>query len=77
MKKVFAIGAFAALVLTGCAETDGNVSGAKEDGLNLTEYVYQYEGNDLHCVGYEPGYRAGLLTCDFVRYHNENGASNG
>jgi hypothetical protein len=73
MNKIFAIAAVV-LALAGCADAaDGKVSGEKEDALNLTEYVYQYEGNDLHCVGYEPGYRAGLLSCDFVRYHAENG----
>ena len=64
-----------ALVLSGCG--GGGPMGDSETGVAENDFkaiVIQYDGNDLHCVergGSSHGHYSGL-TCDWVRYHEEN-----
>lgn len=61
----------AALLLSGCGSGVPAVSADSSD--TIREQVFQYDGKPLHCVSMYSDSNAGVLDCDFVRYHNENG----
>lgn len=74
MKKKAILGLATAICTTGLLAGCGEPA---KRGDSLNETVETYMGHDLHCVVKNESLNAMVMSCDFVRYHNENGASNG
>ena len=71
MKRYAAIALVAAAFLAGC----GGAQTVDQQGnpVNVArEKIFLYQGKPLHCLVFSDVY-GGDSTCDFVRWHQENG----
>ena len=66
MRKIVATAALVALAgtMVGCATTENP---------EFDETTVNYNGRDLDCVTWYGSHQEVGLTCDFVKYHKENG----
>lgn len=77
MKKAFlALSLLVAFALTGCSagpDTE-KVSGC-DAGLDqvVCDKTVSYKGHSIDCIAWNGSHGEVGLTCDFVKYHNENG----
>lgn len=69
MRKYLVVPALvaAALGLSACSQTP-----EPRPGDTISEVVYYYRGAPLYCVAQDMQTNYATLSCDFVRWHEEN-----
>jgi hypothetical protein len=75
-KTLVVVAMLAGIVLTGCSSEGENQQEiptcTDPSKIVACDAVIQYEGRDLHCITWEGGNGDRGLTCDFVRFYNDN-----